>query len=97
MDNESIKVPTNKQELKEETRGRPPLGLVTDNQFVAAVKNAKTIDEVLTALPAIMSGKTVAQAKLYVSMRASQLRRKNILSKTDRFKPGPRQFAKVAE
>lgn len=103
---------TNEQENKEKvkgTRGRPQE--VNQEQFLSVFQASTTIDDMLNKLPTLMqrvnkkTGEvkqlTLKQAKLYVSMRASQLRNKgfvlvNALGK-EKFTAGPTKKTAVVD
>lgn len=80
MSNESNET-INTDTQNAETRGRPPV--VEAEIFAAVFNKAENLDQVVETFFPGLTGDEYAARKLYCSMRAAQLRRKNKSGKFD--------------
>ena len=68
------------ENVKQNKKGRKPT--INKEQFIQVLSTSNNVEEVLQQLPQLLQGKTMKQAKLYVSMRACHLRKQgNIINK----------------
>lgn len=81
---------TSKTDSGKRGKGRP--AIISNESFIQAHRNGNSIDEIINSIPELKA-MDVTKAKLYVSMRAATLRRKDPSLKLKTFPRGRKRNA----